>query len=251
MKKQIILAIVACTLILGANVMANEISQQEMNAYTAIKYHVDFNAQTEKSKHDLVAEYQQTSLLANHLLQSEFKNDLEFNVAVRNLAVGMWSQKFMKNAQVDEKKLKELYAKEEPKTIPAYKLLNILVKDAHEADKIMKTLSAIHESDKKLLKFKELVKSESQDFMTRNSVDNVNSIEKNKLDPKIQAAIKDKKADDFFKVEVANIGIQILYIEEYRPQRKASFEESKELLTSLAKQELLKQEAQKILGNTK
>ena len=248
MKKQIALAIAACGLTLGVNLMANEISQQEMSAYTAMKYNVDFNAQTEKGKHDLVAEYQQTALLANHILQTEFKNDLEFNVAARNLAVGMWSQKFMKNAQVDDKKLKELYEKEEPKTVPTYKLLNILVKNANEADKIVKIVSEIKESNKKILKFKELVKSESQDFMTRSSVDNVNWIEINKLDPNIQTLIKDKKADDVFKAEVANVGTQILYIEEYKPQRKVSFEESKEWLISLAKQELLKQEIQKIVG---
>ena len=69
----------------------------------------------------------------------------------------------------------------------------------------------------------------------------------NKLDKNVQDKIKDKKANDIFKVKVENIGWQIIYIEDFKPAKKATFEESKKLLTNLAKQQLMVKEIDNLL----
>lgn len=61
----------------------------------------------------------------------------------------------------------------------------------------------------------------------------------NRLNPQIREALVDKKEGDIIKVNVKDLGTQILYIEKYIPQKEATFEESKEALKELAKKAAL------------
>lgn len=72
-------------------------------------------------------------------------------------------------------------------------------------------------------------------------------MDENKLNPQIKAALKDKKEGDIIKVNIKDIGTQILYVEKYIPEKIATFEESKGALENLAKRKALTKQMEIIL----
>lgn len=238
---------VFAALALSAHAEDVTINQAELQAFAVQKYRVDFNAQTDKSKADIANEYVQNTKLGDALLKGSVKEEIDFKVAQRQLAIEIWARKFMQNATVDDAAVKALYEKYQPKTAPAYKVRNILVKTESKADSIIKTLSTLKDSTKRIEKFKGLVKSESEDLVSRKNEGDAGWLDLNRFDPSIQAALKDTKKNDIIKAEVKNIGWQVLLIEEFKPEHQASYEEAKAQLSMIAKQELLQQEIKKIL----
>ena len=234
---------------LGLNAFADDtsINQAELQAFAAQKFHVDFNAQTDKSKADITKEFVQSAKLGDALLNGVMKNDIDFKIAQRQIATEIWAQKFLASAKVDDTAVKALYDKYQPKTAPAYKLRNILVNSEAKADTLIKTLSKIKDSSKRLAKFKEFVKTESEDIQTRQKEGNIDWINLSKLDVSIQTALKGKKNSDLAKAGIKNIGWQILLVEDTKPEHQASFQEAAPQLTMIAKRELLNQEIKKIL----
>ena len=63
----------------------------------------------------------------------------------------------------------------------------------------------------------------------------------------MQTLLKGKKGGDLVKINIPQIGWQVLLIEEYQPEKTATFEESKPLLISKIRQETLKKEIDKLL----
>jgi parvulin-like peptidyl-prolyl isomerase len=224
-----------------------KLNEVELISYAAQKHRVDFRAQTDKSKSDIAAEYVQNAKLGDLLLSSAMKEDVDLKIASRQIAIDIWAQKFMQSAQVSDEQLQELYQKHSPKVTSSYKLRNILVKSDEQADKMIKTIAAVKGKEKQLETFKKLVQSDSGDFVSRKNGGDIGWIDLNKLDPNIQASLKDKKSGDIVKANVANIGTQVLMIEEYKPEKAATFEEAKITLVQIAKQEQLNVEIQKLL----
>jgi parvulin-like peptidyl-prolyl isomerase len=237
--------ITAATLSLHAE--DTKISEAELISYAAQKHHVNFKAQTDKSKSDIANEYVRNVKLGDLLLAGSIKEDVDYKIASRQIAIDIWAQKFMQGVQVSDEQLQELYKKHNPKVTPSYKLRNILLKSDSEADKVIKTLTSTKGKEKQLEKFKQLVQSDSEDFVSRKNGGDIGWIDLNKLDPNIQASLKDKKAGDILKANVANIGTQVLMIEELKPEKAASFEEAKATLIQIAKQEQLNAEIKKLL----
>ena len=134
--------------------------------------------------------------------------------------------------------MKDLYVKEKPKTFPTYNLYNILVNNEKKAKEILIILEKLPK-EKRLEEFKKQVKLNSQDFISNKKDGNMGWIEIQQLDKDTQEKIKDKKKNDLIISKVENIGYQIILIDDYKPIREVSFEESKEFLTNLAKQQEL------------
>ena len=128
-----------------------------------------------------------------------------------------------------------------------YELRNILLKSETEANKIEKTLKKITNKNKRLEKFKQLVESSSEDFITRKNDGQFEWIDENKLTPTMRDALKCKKSNEIIKVYVENIGWQVLLLEDFQASKKATLEESKAVLTNLAKQEILSKKIKEML----
>ena len=79
----------------------------------------------------------------------------------------------------------------------------------------------------------------SQDFISSKKEGNIGWIEIQKLDKNIQDNIKDKIKNDILISELQNIGYQIILIDDFKPVREVSYDEAKEFLTNLAKQQEL------------
>lgn len=222
-----------------------KVSVQELVSYTAQKYRLDLNAQTDKSKQDLVNEYAQTVKLSDKI-SATMKDDVDLKVATRLMTVEIWAQKFMASVNPTESELKKIYDVQKPQVEARYNLRNILIKDEASADKMLKSLNSLS-GDKKTSKFKELAKNESEDFTSRNNEGSLGWVDTNKLDKSIQEKLTDKKKGDIVKVNVSNIGWQLLLIEEYQPKRGATFDEAKQVLINIAKQEALSKEIDKLI----
>jgi hypothetical protein len=87
----------------------------ELYSFTVQKYRVDFNAQTDKSKNDIMQDYLQTIKLSDAILKSDFKDNVDYQVANRLLSINLWAQKVMNDTQVSDETLKELFKKHSPK----------------------------------------------------------------------------------------------------------------------------------------
>ncbi len=228
---------IALSLILPFLLNAVDIPQAEIASFTAQKYNVDYNAQTQENKDKLKKEYEDTIKVVN-AISNDVKNDTDYKVAKNILALNVWTQKYAQNLKISESTLKELYTKEKPKTVPSYNLYNILVSDKKKADEIYSTLEKLPK-DKRLEEFKKQVKVNSQDFISNKKEGNIGWIEIQKLDKNIQENIKDKIKNDILISEVQNVGYQIILIDDFKPIRDVSFDEAKVFLTNLAKQQEL------------
>lgn len=226
---------IALSLILPFLLNAVDIPQAELVSYTAQKYNVDYNAQTQENKDKLKQEYSNSVKLLN-AISNDVKDDADYKAAKTLLAINIWSQKYAQNLKISDVTLKELYAKEKPKTVPTYNLYNILVSDKKKADEIYALIEKFPK-EKRLEEFKKQVKLNSQDFISNKKEGNIGWIEIQKLDKNIQENIKDKIKNDILISEVQNVGFQIILIDDFKPIRDVSFDEAKEFLTNLAKQQ--------------
>ena len=239
--KKIVLSLALPLLIFAANV-----EQNELISFTAQKYRVDYNLQSQENKDKLKKEYEDTQKFLN-AISNDIKNDVDYKVAKNLLAINIWSQKYLQNIKVSDATLKELYAKEKPKNTESYNLYNILVNDKNKAEEILSNLEKITDKTARLNEFKKQVTINSKDFISSKKEGNVGWIEIQKLDKNIQEKIKDKKANDIFLVEVENIGYQIILIDDFKPSKELSFEESKEFLTQFIKQQELMKKVQTLV----
>ena len=235
MKKLVFSLVLPFSLLIG-----NEISLDELKSFSAQKYRIDYDAQKTEDKEKIKDEYQSILKLVPKI-SNEVKNDVDLKVANNLATINIWSLKFLQNQDVNETVLKELYEKEKPKKVAKYKLSNILVNSKTKAQEIITNLEKIKDNKEKFSEFKKQAKKLSQDFMTNKDEGNIGWIEIQNLDKNIQEVIKNKKSKDLVLAQVENIGWQILFIEDFTPQTAATFEESKEFLTKIAKeQELIK-----------
>jgi parvulin-like peptidyl-prolyl isomerase len=240
------------TICMVASMMLSLNAQETINgaklqSFTAQKHRVDFNAQTESSKNDIVNDYVKTIKLSDKILEGTLKNDPDFEIANRLLAINIWAQKVIKDTKISDRKLRNLYKKHAPMIEARYELRNILLKSETEANKIEKTLKKITNKNKRLEKFKQLVESSSEDFITRKNDGQFEWIDENKLTPTMRDALKGKKSNEIIKVYVENIGWQVLLLEDFQASKKATLEESKAVLTNLAKQEILSKKIKEML----
>lgn len=228
---------VALSLLIPFLLNAADVNQNELNSFTAQKYRVDFNAQTSENKDKLKKEYEDTVKIVSQI-SKDVKDEADLKAAINLITLNVWSQKYVQNLKISDETLKDLYVKEKPKTVPTYSLYNILVSSEKKAKEILSNIEKLPK-ETRLSEFKKQVKANSQDFISNKKEGNMGWIEIQQLDNGIQEKIKDKKKDDLIVSKVENIGWQVILIDDYKPIREVSFEESKEFLTNLAKQQEL------------
>lgn len=234
--------VVACAL----SAHATEPLATEVQSYAAQKYRIDFNQQTAEVKQNLTKEYAMASKLADIVTKTTFKDDLDTKVAIKIVTSDIWANKFAQAINPSDDELNKLYEAQNPQVAPRYKLYNILVKDEAKADKILKAMQEMKGRPARLAYFKETAKNESLDFATRYKEGDIGWIDSAKLDKPILEALHAKEVGSRVKVNLGAIGWQILFIEGYEPERKATLEEAKTTLVNLARQEALQKEVNRL-----
>lgn len=207
----------------------------ELDSFTAMKYKADFKKQEHKAQQSIVNEYAAVKKLAKIVEVSSLKNDADYEVAKNMLLVDIWSKKFLQAYKPSEEELKNLYLEQKPTVVAKYELRNILVSYEKNADMILDKLNQIQNPKEKKNSFIKYVKSVSNDNTSKNNDGLSPLVDENRLNPEIREALKDKKVGDIVKVNIKDLGTQIIYLEKYIPQKEATFEESKDALRELAK----------------
>lgn len=220
---------------LGICIFTTIVLSDEITSFTAIKYKADFSKQDHKTQQAIVNEYSKLKKMAKTVEATSLKGDSDFEVAKNLLLIDIWSKKFIQSYNPSEDELKKLYIEQKPSVVAKYEFRNILVSYEKNADMILDKLNQIQNPKEKKNSFIKYVKSVSNDNTSKNNDGLSPLVDENRLNPEIREALKDKKVGDIVKVNIKDLGTQIIYLEKYIPQKEATFEESKDALRELAK----------------
>jgi hypothetical protein len=234
-----ILALSLCSFLFNVNLFSD---QKDVASYTAQKHKVDFYKQEANVKDALAKEYGKIEKLAQILEKDKMKDDINLKTAKNIMTVDIWSEKFLRSYNPSDSELKELFKAEKPRVVAKYELRNILVTYEENADKIISSLNKSKTKKEKQDSFIKYVKSVSNDLASKQKDGLSDLVDVNKLNLEISTALKNKSEGDIVKVNLKDIGTQIILIEKYIPEKEASFEESKEALINLAKRKALVKE---------
>jgi hypothetical protein len=243
MKKIIIL--VLCSLFFNVNLFSSD--EKEIASFTAQKHKVDFYKQNSKVKDALANEYAKVEKLALILEKAIMKDDVNLKTARNIITVDIWSEKFLRSYTPTEVELNELFNIEKPRIVAKYELRNILVTYEENADKIISSLLKIKTKKDRQESFIKYVKSVSNDLASKQKDGLSDLVDINKLNAEIKDALAGKKEGDIVKVNLKDIGTQIILIEKFIPEKEATFEESKDALINLAKRKALAKEIDLLL----
>lgn len=219
-------------------------AENEVISYSALKYKIDFDKQDSQLKDSLNQEYSRVKKIALILESNIMKNDIDLEVAKNVATVDIWTNKFIQNYKPTDVELKELYKLEKPRVVAKYELRNILVAYEENADRIINMLNSTQNKKETFIKY---VRSVSNDVASKQNNGLTELVDENKLNPQIKEALKAKKEGDIVKINLKDIGTQIILIEKYIPEKDATFDEAKEALENLAKRKALTKEIESLL----
>ena len=237
-------ALFLCSILFNINLFSDE---KEVASYTAQKHKVDFYKQEAKVKEALTKEYDTVVKLSQNLEKDIMKNDINLRTAKNILTVDIWSEKFLRSYVPTDTELKELYKADNPWIVAKYELRNILVTYEENADKIIAALNKSKNQKDKQESFIKYVKSVSNDLASKQKDGVTDLVDVNKLNIEIKTALKDKNEGDIIKVNLKDVGTQIIFIEKFIPEKDASYIESEEALINLAKRKALAKEMDLLL----
>lgn len=237
-------ALFLCSILFNINLFSDE---KEVASYTAQKHKVDFYKQEAKVKEALTKEYDTVVKLSQNLEKDIMKNDINLRTAKNILTLDIWSEKFLRSYVPTDTELKELYKAEKPRIVAKYELRNILVTYEENADKIIAALNRLKNKKDKQESFIKYVKSVSNDLASKQKDGLTDLVDVNKLNIEIITALKDKNEGDIVKVNLKDVGTQIIFIEKFIPEKDASYIESEEALVNLAKRKALVKEMDLLL----
>ena len=235
------------SIFLFGSFLSSVLFANETAAYSSLKYQTDYEKQNPKTKETLQKEYENTKKLAKIIEETKLKDDINLQVAKNITTVDIWTNKFIQEYKPTQVELDELYKVEKPRAVAKYELRNILVSYENNADRIIAMLNEIKNKDEKKESFIKYVRSVSNDVASKQNNGLTQLVDENKLNPQIKDALKGKKEGDIIKVNLKDIGTQIIFIEKIVPEKMASFEEAKEALINLAKRKALSKEIDLLL----
>lgn len=243
MKK--IITLTLCSFLFNVSLFSSD--EKEIASFTAQKHKVDFYKQNPNVKDALANEYEKVEKLAQTLEKDKMKNDVNLKTAKNLITVDIWSEKFLRSYNPTELELNELFKIEKPRIVAKYELRNILVTYEENADKIISALLKTKTKKDRQDSFIKYVKSVSNDLASKQKDGLSDLVDINKLNTEIKSALEGKKEGDIVKVNLKDIGTQIILIEKFIPEKEASFEESKDALINLAKRKALAKEIELLL----
>lgn len=160
----------------------------------------------------------------------------------------MWLENFNNNYQPTNEELMKIYNKLQPKLPKEYELSIIKVQYEASANKILKMFDGNENSKEKYKKFQDFVHKFSIDIKTKKNRGKLGWIKEKNLVESVKKSLENSKIDDIIVTFLEDDGWQILYVEDIKPVKLATFEESKEILVKIAKNRALKREIKKILN---
>ena len=85
-----------------------DVSNNELISFTAQKYQVDFNTQTQENKDKLKTEYEEILKFVN-LVSKDVKDNVNLKVATALTTFNVWTQEYMIKTKISDATLQEMY----------------------------------------------------------------------------------------------------------------------------------------------
>lgn len=221
-------------------------SNTQLDIFTALKYNKKFSELPQEQKNSISKEYDNIVKLSN-IVYSEISRSELFQVKNHLITVRAWEQTILNQYKPSEEELKKLYDENNFKKSKEYKFRTITLKDKARTQSIVKQLEERNPKERRLKLFVYFVDKDSIDETTKNKEGQMDWISEGAMPAKLRDNISKLNINDLFVLTTKD-SFEIRYIEDIKKPEKATFEESRELLTALAKQNALKEEVQKILG---
>lgn len=221
--------------LIQVGLFANEV--EEVSLYTQYKYKVNYNELTKDEQSKVTDEYKQLQTLTKKV-EEDVKDSIIYKVKKNIVTFEAWSNDFMMKYQPTEQELKFIYDNIALKTNPEYKLKTIVVKDKNRAESILRQLKNRKTLQDRTKLFNYFVKKDSIDEQTKSKKGDIGWMQQGSFIPTIQKKLATLKVNDLLKLNVKE-NVQILYLVDKVEPRKATFEEAKQTLIQLAKQEAL------------
>jgi parvulin-like peptidyl-prolyl isomerase len=236
----------AAALFLSASLQAHTIAPDEIKQFAEQALRIDFDNASDEVKKKITAEYTDRVKLAE-ILVAQLKNDPEFIRLTEAHALDVWSKRVANTINPTDEELQKVFKNAKDLNIaPSYKLRHIVVKQESLADDLMKQLEAKTGDERNRL-FVSLAAANSQDVNTKEKGGAIGWVDSSALPPMIITLLKDKEAGSLVKVDLGKDVWDIILLDEVKPERPATFEESKSYLVTVLRQQGVEDEAKKLL----
>lgn len=237
---------VTAALFLSASLQAHTIAPDEIKQFAAQALHIDMDTASDEVKKKITAEYTQRVKLAE-ILVGQLKNDPEFIRFNEAYALELWSKRVAATINPTDEELQKLFKDaKDLKVAPSYKLRHIVVKQETLADDLIKQLQGKTGEDRNQL-FNSLAAANSEDQNTKQKGGSIGWVDSSALPPVILTMLQEKEAGNLIKVPLGKDIWDVILLDEIKPERSATFEESKSYLVTLMRQQGVENEAKKIL----
>lgn len=225
---------------------SRDIAPQELEVFTAQIHRADYVKLPDDVKQKISDEYKKRVHLAG-LLADKFKNDPEYNYASESLTLDLWSKRLASTIKPTDQEIKTLFeSTKDLKVSPSYNLRHIVLKDSSFADEIVSKLEKENKNDRSEL-FSKYVEKNSLDTASKANKGSIGWIDSGKLSPQTAQILKDKNVGDVIKLSENNKIIEILIIDELKPEHSASYDEAKAFLVNVIKKQKIEKMAQELL----
>lgn len=245
MTKRIIGSVIA-TLLLSSSLQAHTITPDEIKEFSAQVLHVDFDKAPADVQQNITAEFTQRVKLAE-VLVVKLQKDPEFIKLSESLAFDLWSKRIVQGVQPSEDELKKVFNDAKDLKIPlSYKLRVIVVNQESMADDLINQLKA-QSGDERNQLFTSLAAKHSLDPSSKQQGGNVGWMDALSMPESVSSVLKDKETNTIVKISSENGLWNVLSIDEIKPEHAATFEEAKNHLLTMMRQQKLNSEVKMIM----
>lgn len=232
--------------LLSSSASGRDVSPKEYEIFAAENLRADFNKLSKDVQDKIRQDYDAKIRLATIIRKQQYEDPI-YQAALDFRALDLWSNKIASKADVGDEKLKAIYERQELKVAPKYRLRNILVKTDEEASAIVAELSK-YTGDELQNRFIALAKEKSIDPATKGKDGESGWVDVSTMPKEVIERIAGVSKLSFVRLPtIADLGTQILLLEDIQPEHTASFEEAKPYLAQMLIQSEIAKEAKALL----
>jgi hypothetical protein len=246
MTKSFITSIII-TLSITSALQARSISSDEVKQFASSTLKIDFDKVPDDVQKKISADYTQRIKLSE-ALTVKLKNDPEYTRITEMVAFDLWAKRITNSVNPTDAELKKMFGEGTNLNVPlSYKLHHLVVMQESLADDLLNQLKAKAKDQRNEL-FTTLATTLSLDQKAKQNGGLIGWIDSTILPENIKGELKDKLAGDVVKIPAGKDQWEILLVDEIEAEHPATFEESKNYLLNVMKQQAIENDANKILG---
>lgn len=240
---------VVTALCITSSLQAHAIAPDEIKQFAAQALQIDFDKAPQDVQQKISTEYTQRIKLAETLVV-KLKNDPEYIRLSETLALDLWSKRIADTIKPSDEELQKVYSEAKDLNVaPSYKLRHIVVAQETLADDLINQLKAKTGEEQSKL-FASLAAAQSLDQNTKQKGGAIGWVDSAALPPVVNNELKGKEAGNLVKMAAGKEMWDVILVDEVKAEHRATFEEAKNYLSNMMRQQAVENEAKKILGSS-